>query len=55
MNEGVPPEGLTREQAEAMVGPSLKSKKKFNETFGSELELLEYTNQFLAAIEDSII
>lgn len=38
-----------------MVGPSLKSKKKFNETFGSELELLEYTNQFLAAIEDSIV
>jgi len=54
-HEGVPPEGLTREQAEARVGPSLKSKKKFNSVFGGEMELLSYTNQFLVVIEESII
>ena len=51
----MPPEGLTREQAEARVGPSLKSKKKFNEVFGGEMELLSYTNQFLAVIEENIV
>lgn len=54
-HEGVPPEGLTREQAESMVGPSLKSKKRFNEIFGGERELLKYTNKFLKVIEDSIV
>ena len=53
-HEGVPPEGLTRKEAESRVGPSLKSKKRFNEVFGSELELLEYVNKALEIIEESI-
>ena len=52
-HSGVPPEGLTPEEAESKVGPSLKSKKRFNEVFGSELELLEWTNRFLEKIEES--
>ncbi|WP_461533485.1 Ref family recombination enhancement nuclease [Sinomicrobium sp.] len=54
-HQGVPPEGLTRKQAEDMVGPSLISKKRFNEVFGGEMELLEYVNKFLDVIEDSIV
>jgi hypothetical protein len=52
-HENVPPEGMTRKQAEAKVGPSLKSKKKFNEVFGGEIELLEWTNKALKLIEES--
>lgn len=54
-HENVPPPGLTREQAEAIVGPSLKNKKKFNEVFGGEMELLEYVNKFLEEIERSFV
>ena len=54
-HEGIPPEGLTPQQAEDKVGPSLKSKKRFNGVFGSERQLLEYTNQFLQQIDESIV
>lgn len=54
-HEGVPPEGLTKQETQDKVGPSLKSKKLFNEVFGSEILLLEYTNDFLKAIEENIV
>lgn len=52
-HEGVPPEGLSRAEAEDMVGPSLKSKRRFNEVFGGELVLLEYVNTALEYIKES--
>ena len=52
-HENVPPEGMSRKQAEEMVGPSLKSKKRFNEVFGGELVLLEYVNDALEIIKES--
>ena len=54
-HEGIPPEGMSVEQAEEKVGPSLKSKKKFNEVFGGELVLLDYVNEALEIIDGSII
>jgi len=51
-HEGVPPEGLTRDAAESMVGPSLKSKKRFNEVFGGERELLEWVNKMIEVMEE---
>ena len=50
-----PPEGMTREQAEKIVGPPLTSKKKFNEVFGGEMELLKYVNKMLELIEENIV
>lgn len=54
-HEGVPAAGMTREQTEALIGPSLKSKKRFNEIFGGEMELLKWVNKYLDVIEDSIV
>ena len=54
-HENVPPEGMSRAEAEKQVGPSLKSKKKFNEVFGGELILLEYVDKMLETIEESFI
>ena len=54
-HEGVPPEGMTREQTEALVGPSLKSKKRFDEVFEGEMELLEKVNDILREIEESFV
>lgn len=54
-HENVPPEGMSREEAEAQVGPSLKSKKRFNEVFGGELQLLEYVDSMLETIEGGIV
>lgn len=54
-HEGTPPGDWTREQTERKIGPSLKSKKRFNERFGGELELLEQVNELLQGVEDTFI
>lgn len=45
---GHPLEGKTQKQTEAIMGPSLAlTKKKYNERFGSERELVELCNQMI--------
>src|SRR5260221_519254 len=47
--DGIPPDGMSKEAALAIFGPSRKSDKRaFHNRYGSDAELLAYTNLLLA-------
>lgn len=55
-HQGYIPEGLTKEQAKEIVGPSLALQKKaFHEEFGDDDFLLELQNKIVNKVEDSIV
>jgi hypothetical protein len=55
-HQGKPPEGMTRLQAERIMGPSLALQPiRFRETFGSDDELLAEQNELIESAERNIV
>jgi Recombination enhancement, RecA-dependent nuclease len=51
-HRGVPIEGMTQKETTEIMGPSLaKSRRAFEDRFGSQWSLLEATNAVLAKLE----